>query len=62
MILPFLILGQLLVEFKGRLFPFVALSEREFWNVPFGFFLEYSADGRELKLCDVDAVYELKRP
>lgn len=54
--------GQLLVEFKGRLFPFVALSEREFWNVPFGFFLEYSADGRELKLCDVDAVYELKRP
>lgn len=53
--------GKLVLSFKGQPFPLVALSDHEFWNVPFGFFFEFSENGESLALHDVDDVYELRR-
>lgn len=53
--------GNLVISVRGQPFKLVALSEREFWNVPFGFFFDFSEDGNTLVLHDVDDVYELKR-
>jgi D-alanyl-D-alanine carboxypeptidase len=53
--------GNLVISVKGQPFPLVALSEHEFWNVPFGFFFDFSGDGEKLTLKDVDDVYELRR-
>jgi len=53
--------GKLALSFKGQPFPLVALSDHEFWNVPFGFFFEFSENGEKLALHDVDDVYELRR-
>jgi D-alanyl-D-alanine carboxypeptidase len=52
--------GNLVISVKGQPFPLIALSEHEFWNVPFGFFFDFSQDGK-LTLRDVDDVYELRR-
>jgi hypothetical protein len=52
---------NLIVTVKGHPFPLVALSEREFWNVPFGFFFDFSETGDKLTVHDVDDIYELRR-
>lgn len=53
--------GNLVISVKGQPFPLVALSDHEFWNIPFGFFFEFSGNGEKLTLKDVDDVYELRK-
>jgi CubicO group peptidase (beta-lactamase class C family) len=53
--------GNLVISVKGQPFPLVALSDHEFWNIPFGFFFNFSGNGEKLTLKDVDDVYELRR-
>jgi D-alanyl-D-alanine carboxypeptidase len=53
--------GNLVISVKGQPFPLVALSDHEFWNIPFGFFFDFSGNGERLTLEDVDDVYELRR-
>jgi CubicO group peptidase (beta-lactamase class C family) len=53
--------GQLVISVKGQPFSLTALSEQEFWNVPFGFFFEFSRNGERLTLKDVDDVYQLDK-
>ena len=52
--------GNLVISVRGQPFPLIALSEHEFWNVAFGFFFDFSHDGK-LTLRDVDDVYELRK-
>ena len=53
--------GRLVLTFHGQQFSLIALSAQEFWNVPFGFFFDFSKGGDTLLVKDVDAVYELHK-
>jgi D-alanyl-D-alanine carboxypeptidase len=53
--------NELTLTTRGQPFKLVALSDYEFWNVAFGFFFEFNADGSRLLIKDVDDVYTLHK-
>lgn len=53
--------GGLSLEVKGKQFTLDALSGREFHNVPFGFFFDFSDNGKELVVHDAAMTYWLHR-
>lgn len=53
--------NKLVLSVKGQPFPLVALPNRTFWNKAFGFFFEFSDDGKQLAIRDGDDTYQLHR-
>jgi D-alanyl-D-alanine carboxypeptidase len=53
--------GSLALEVKGKQFVLEALSEREFHNVPFGFFFDFNEGGKQLVIHDAATSYWLDR-
>lgn len=53
--------GQLVLSLKGQPFKLEAISDHEFWNIPFGFFFYFDQGGRQLFIEDAGTVYELHK-
>ena len=53
--------GTLALTLKGQEFSLCPIARRMFWNKLFGFFFEFSEDGHQLRVQDVDAVYDFTK-